>query len=152
MIPVQLIIAAVIAAVSFATAWTYQGNHYERVIAEQRAAQSALLAEAYANAKRETERMAQAKDAALKQASIRQAALSRDLAANRAGLVGLSHATDQALRAAEHSHSSCKSNAAALADVFAGCTGQLVNLGEAADGWRSEALTLREAWPTSAQP
>lgn len=143
-----LIFAGVSALAGATGAYLWQENRYERVIAEQRTAQAALLAEAHANARRETKRLQEAKDKALKAAAVRQSALANDLAANRDALGRLSHAADSALRTASDSHSSCKLVAAAATDVFQQCSGRLVEMGKAADDWHSEAVTLREAWPT----
>lgn len=148
MIPVQLIIAAVIAAVSFATAWTYQGNHYERVIAEQRAAQSVLLVEAHANAKRETERMAQAKDAAERKARVREATLARDLARTRSVADGLRD--DLATARSALPTASCDSvrvHAATLNTVFGECAAAIEGLAGQAQGHAIDTLKLLDAWP-----
>jgi hypothetical protein len=97
----------------------------------------------------DTIRLQKAKDDAQRLAAVRQSALARDLAANRDGLVRLSHAADSALRSASDSHEQCITRAAAFSDVFAGCGKQLVDLGATADRLASDKQALIESWPTS---
>ena len=144
-----MIFAGVVALAAATGSYSLTRSHYERVIADQRAAQSALLAEAHANALRETKRLQEAADKAAKAAAIRQSALARDLAANRDALGRLSHAADSALRSASDSHEQCITRAAAFNDVFAGCSKQLVDLGATTDRLASDKQTLIESWPTS---
>jgi hypothetical protein len=147
MIPLPVIFAGVAAIAGFTGAWTYQENRYERIIAEQRAAQSALLVDAYANAKRETERLQSAKDAAERKAQVRIAAVKRDAAAASTALGMLSDAADTAIRTAQQSHSACESVAATSTDLLKQCSGRYSAVAESADQWYSETVTLREAWP-----
>lgn len=142
-----LIFAGVSALAGATGAYLWQENHYERVIAEQRATQSALLAEAHAHARRETQRLQEAKDKALKAAALRQSALARDLAANRDALRMLSGAADSTIRAAQHSHGACLAAAATQGDVLNQCSARLVDVGEAADRHVSDIQTLIESWP-----
>lgn len=143
-----LIFAGVSALAGATGAYLWQENRYERELSDLRADQATALAKANADALAETQRIQEIANKALKAAAARQSALARDLAANRDGLIRLSHAADSALRSANDSHSSCKLVAAAAADVFQQCSGRLVEVGKAADDWHSEAVMLREAWPT----
>ena len=145
MIPV--ILAAAVGLASATGTYFWQENRYERQLSNLRADQATALAQANANALAETQRLQKAKDAALKQASVRQAALARDLAANRAGLTGLSHAADSALRGASDSLSACNANANTLTVVFGRCAGQLSDMAADADRLLSDKQTLIEAWP-----
>lgn len=148
MIPVQLIIAAVIAAVSFATAWTYQGNHYERVIAEQRAAQSVLLVEAHANAKRETERIQEIANAAERKHQGRIADMRKSAAATAVIADGLRD--DLAAARAAMPGASCDSirgYSATLSTVFDECATEVGRLASQADGHAIDTLKLLESWP-----
>ena len=148
MIPVQFIVAGVIAAASFGAAWTYQGAKYERVIAEQRAAQSALLAEAYANAQRETERMAQAKDEAERKAAIRIADLRRDLARTRSVADGLRN--DLATARTTLPDASCstvRAYAITANTILDECGSALFEMAGNAESQRLDALKLLESWP-----
>lgn len=142
-----LVFAGVAAVAGFTAAWQIQGQRYDAIIAEQRATQSALLAEAHANAKRETERLQKAKDEALKAAALRQSALARDLAANRDGLIRLSHAADTALRDSSSSLDASNANANTLTVVLGRCAGQLSDVAADADRLASDRQTLIEAWP-----
>ena len=142
-----LIFAGVAAVASFTAAWQIQGMRYDAIISEQRAAQSALLAEAHANAKRETERLQAAKDAALKAAAARQSALARDLASNRDALGRLSNAADSALRDSSGSLASCNGNANTLTVVLGRCAGQLSDMAADADRLASDRQTLIDSWP-----
>ena len=147
MIPVQLIVAAAIAAASFGAAWTYQGNRYEAKLAEREAAQAIQLAEATKDALARTVALQKAKDEAERKHQSRLADIRRDAAGVRVALVGLSHAADEALRRASDSHSACQSVAATSADLLQQCSVRYQSVAESADGWVSEALRLREAWP-----
>ena len=101
-----LIFAAAASVAGFTAAWQIQGMRHERQLSDIRADQATALAKANATALAETQRIQEIANKALKAAAARQSALARDLAANRAGLIGLSDAADSALRTAEQSHSS----------------------------------------------
>lgn len=148
MIPVQLIVAGVIAAVSFGAAWTYQGNRYEQTIAEQRAAQSALLVEAHANAKRETERLQEIANEAERKHQTRLTDMRRDIARVRTVADGLRN--DLATARAALPDASCTSvrgHALALNSILDECRGAVVEMAEHADRRASDSLMLLEAWP-----
>lgn len=152
MIPVQLIVAGVIAVTGFGAAWTYQGNRYERVIAEQRAAQSALLVEAYANAKRETERIQEIANAAERKHQGRIADMRKSAAATSVIADGLRD--DLAAARAAMPGASCDSirqHASTLNTVFGYCASRLERMAEVATGHSIDALKLLESWPKSAQ-
>jgi hypothetical protein len=148
-IPLPVIFAIVSAVAGATGAHLYTRNHYETILAERTAAHATALAQANADALAKTLSLQAAKDKALKAAAVRQSALARDLAANRDGLVRLSHAADSALRSAHDSHEQCIARATAFSDVFAGCGKQLVDLGATADRLASDKQALIESWPTS---
>ena len=147
MIPVQLIIAGVLAAAGFGSAWMVQEWRYEKTLSDIHAEQALALAAAESKAHETTIRLQkQVDDAARKHAS-RVADLRRDAAGSRSALLGLSHAADQALRRAEDSHAACLADASTLTVVLGKCSAELQDMAELTDGWHNEAMTLREAWP-----
>lgn len=147
MIPVQLIVAGAIAAVSFAGAWQIQGVRYEAILAEREAVQATALAEATAKALATTIKLQKAKDDAERKYNRRLADTRRDADSSRSALVGLSQAADTALRRASDTHSACQSVAATSTDLLQQCSVRYQSVASEADGWVSEALRLREAWP-----
>jgi len=147
-IPIQFIAAAAISVVSFGSAWTYQGARYEREIALQRSERLALLAEAHANAKLETERLAKAKDDAERLAQARQSALARSVAAVRVERDGLRDELAAARsQLPDASCASVRDHAATLSTVLGRCTDRLERMAEAASGHASDSLKLQQSWP-----
>ena len=147
MIP-QILIAAAIAGISAAGAWSFQEARYGKQIADIHSTHALAFAQAQKDAHDTAARLQADKDEAVRKASARQHALARDLAGARTALVGLSDAADSALRSASNSHSACLVSADAFADVFQQCRGRLVEVGAAADGHASDAQTLIDSWPT----
>jgi len=147
MIPLPVIFAIVSAVAGATGAHLYTRNHYETVLAERTATQATALAQANANALAETQRLQAAKDEAERLAKVRQSALARDAAASRDALIGLSHATDSALRSASDSHSACLADASNLAVVFGRCATKLQGVAADADLLANNVQTLIEAWP-----
>lgn len=139
----QLIAAAVIAAASFGAAWQFQSwrmdakekEHVEQILADQRSASAAAI------------RRQEAVISAVNAGSVREVALRRDAAGARTALVGLSHATEQALRDAATTHATCIDRAAAVADVLKQSTERYRSLGETCDRHVSDIKTLTAAWP-----
>lgn len=149
---IPLLFATAAAVAGFTGAWQIQAMRHDRAISEIRATQAQELAQAVGEAHEETLALQAAKDASERKARIREAALARDLAANRDGLVGLSYAADQALRAANDSHGTCQSVAAAQGNVLNQCSARLVEVAADADQLSAETVMLRDAWPTLSQP
>lgn len=147
MIPVQLILAGAIAAAGFGSAWLVQEWRYEKQLSDIHAEQALALATATKEAHETTIRLQKQVDDAERKHASRVADLRRDAAGSRSALLGLSHATDQALRRAEASHSSCIADANTLTVVLGKCAVEYQSVAESADGWRNEVTTLREAWP-----
>jgi 7-keto-8-aminopelargonate synthetase-like enzyme len=146
-IPLPVIAALAAGVIAGAGAWTFQENRYEAILAERTAEYSTALAAANANALAKTIALQKAKDEAERKAQIRITAARRDAAASQSALVSLSDAADSALRHASTSHSACLADANTRTVVLGKCAGELQDMGEIADGWHNEALTLREAWP-----
>lgn len=146
MIPIQFIAAGAIAAVSFGAAWTYQGARYEREIADQRAEQLVLLAEAQANARLETERMAKAKADAERSHQIRLAAMARSAAAVRDERDRLrDELAASRVQLPDASCTSVREYAATLNTVFGLCADRLEGLAREAQGHASDSLKLQQA-------
>ena len=125
---------------------------YERTIAEQRAAQSALLVDAYANAKRETERLQEKANAAERKHQSRIIDLSRDIARNRSIADGLRDELTTASAALPNATcDSVRQHAATLNSVFGECSAEVERLGAAASGHAIDSMKLLESWP-SPQP
>lgn len=139
----QLIIAAVIAASSFAGGWTIQSWRYgakekarvEQILVDQRLAAATAI--------RRADNVIQAQSAAANRA----ADLRRAADGSRAALVSLSHAADSALRAASASHNACLERATAIRVVLDQCGAAYQDLGTVADRHASDVKTLTDAWP-----
>ena len=144
-----LIFAGVASVAGFTAAWQIQGMRYDAIIAEQRAAQSTLLAEAHANAKRETERLQKEKDEAEKRAAKRLADARADAARASAALGMLGDAADSALRTAQHTHAACQSVVATSTDLLQQCGSRYSSVAAEADRAISEVMLLRDAWPSA---
>jgi hypothetical protein len=142
-IPVQLIIAGVIAATGFGAAWNIQSWRYgaketaraQQILVDQRLSAAASI------------RRADDVIAAQSAAAGREIALRRDAAGARADLVGLSHATAAAMRAASASHAACLERASAVRVVLDQCGVAYQELGERADRHANDVKTLITAWP-----
>lgn len=139
----QLIIAALIAAAGFGTAWKIQGfrmdakekEHVEQILdAERRAAAKAL-------------RNQETVIAAQSEAARRSADLRRDAAGARAAADGLRSATDQTLRDAAASLDACTLRAAAIGELLGTVEEAGRGMAQKADIHANDARTLIEAWP-----
>jgi hypothetical protein len=141
--PIQLIVALLIAAGGFGSAWKIQswrmdameGEYVKQALADQRSASTAAI--------RRQEVVITAQAAANSYAVV----LRRDADSARTALVGLSHATEQALRDATTSHSACLERATAIADVQQQSTERYRSLGETCDRHVNDLKTLTSAWP-----
>ena len=110
----QLIIAAIVAAASFGSAWQIQSwrmdakekANVEQILADQRSAATAAL------------RRQEVVIAAQNAAAGREVALRRDADSARTALVGLSHATEQALSRAQATHAACLVTADAASELL----------------------------------
>lgn len=139
----QLIIAALIAAAGFGTAWKIQGfrmdakekEHVEQQFESERSAAKTAI--------RRVETVIEAQNAAAN----RERDLRGAAAGARAALVGLSSSADQALRDAATSHAACTERAAAIRVVLDQCGAAYQELGAVADRHVSDIQTLVAAWP-----
>ena len=139
----QIIIAAVIAATGFGAAWKIQDQRFDakekdyaqQALADQRSAATAAI--------RRTETVIQAQSAA----TVRDGVLRRDAAGARTALVGLSLATEQALRDAATSHAACTERARALGVVLGTVAAAGGAIAEKSDRHASDAKMMLDAWP-----
>lgn len=139
----QLIIAAIIATASFGSAWQIQSwrmdakekANVEQILVDQRSTATAAL------------RRQEVVIAAQAAANSRAAVLRRDADSARTALVGLSLATEQALRDAATSHATCLERAATIADVQQQSTERYRSLGETCDRHVNDLKTIMAAWP-----
>ena len=139
----QLIIAALIAASGFGSAWIIQSwrfgakekDYAQQALVDQRSAATTAI--------RRTEAVITAQSAA----SIRNAGLRRDADSARSALVGLSLATEQALRDAATSHAACVVRANTLSELLGTVASAGGDIAGKADRHANDAKTLIDAWP-----
>lgn len=140
----QLIIAALIAVAGFGTAWKVQDWRYnakEKERAEQQLEKERIAAKA---AIRRAEAVIEAQNAATN----RERDLRGAAAGARAALVGLSDATDTAMRGAAASHAACLERTDTLGELLGTVAQAGAGMAEKADRHASDAQTLTDAWPT----
>lgn len=142
-----VVFAFVAAAAGFTSAWQIQAMRHDAAITTLKNEYLKRDFRALENAHAKTISLQASKDAAEREARIRQTALARDIAANRDALVSLHSAADQALRRANDTHGACLATAAAQRDVLDSCSARLVEVGAAADQHVSDIKTLTEGWP-----
>ena len=80
-------------------------------------------------------------------AAIRERDLRNDAAGARAALVGLSNATDAAMRDAATSHGACLERTSALGELLGTVAQAGAGMAEKADLHASDARKVIEAWP-----
>lgn len=147
MIPV-LAAAAISAVLAAGGAWQYQANKYERVLSEQRTEYATAQVRALEMANADTIRLQAQAQTAAAAAAARLRGIAADRERLRVTADGLSNAaTDAASRACSDTTAARSEPAAALADVFGQCVGELKEVAEHADRWASEAVMLLDAWP-----
>lgn len=148
MIP-QALIAAAIAAVAAAGAWSFQEARYGKQIADIHAEHSLALAAATAGAHAETLRLQEIVNAAERKNQVRIATLRRDRDRAHAVIDGLRNDLATARVALpDATCTSVRDYTATLADVFGECTAEVGRLAETADRHSLDAARLIEAWPT----
>lgn len=81
----------------------------------------------------------------------REVVLRRDAAGARVALVGLSGATEQAMRAAQTTHAACLERANAISVVLGQCAGRYTGLAATADRIASDREALIDGWPTDSK-
>ena len=140
-------LCAISAAISAAGAYQWQAYRYEArmaaMVAEYAQAQHTAIEVAHA----ETIRLQERKGKAEVQAARRVRAAAADAAVLRGALDRLSDAADSALRESSDSIATCTAHGATVTELFGQCASRYGDVAKEADGWRNEAMTLREAWP-----
>ena len=139
----QLIIAALIAAAGFGTAWKIQDW---RMDAKERERVEQELNDERVRAATQIRRE-EAVIVAQNQAQARARSLRLDADGARAAADGLRVATAEALRTAATSHAACTERAAAIRVVLDQCGAAYQELGAVADRHTSDIQTLMAAWP-----
>ena len=140
---IQLIIAALIYAIGFGSAWKIQSvradakekEHVEQILADRRTAAASNI--------RRLDNVISAQD----KATVRLVALRRDADASHWALVSLSSAADTALRSAQDSQAACLERAHTLRDVLGTMAETGGTIAAQADRHASDVQTLTEAWP-----
>lgn len=146
--PVQLLVAAAIAAAAFGTAWTAQGWRYDKQIADIHAAQAVASAEAQRKANEATAMLQQQADAAQREHARRLADVRRDADRARGAADRLRNDLDTARATLPSATcSAARDYAATVNELFGECTATAGRLAEAADGHAADALMLQQAWP-----
>ena len=140
---IALAIALASSATGFATAWKIQD--YFIVKKENEYVEQTLRAtkDAAAEAAKRSDNIIAAQNAA----TVRERSLRADAASSRDALIGVSHATGEALRAAQSNHAACLASANALGAVFETVTAERRELAEKADRHVVDVQTLLDAWP-----
>jgi len=145
--PVTLITHGIVAVAAATGAWAWQANSYDAQIASIQTEYAQAKHRAVENAHAETIRLQTRKDEAEVQAARRVRAAAADAAVLRDSLDRLSDAADSALRESGDSIAACTAHGSTITELFGQCSSRYGEVAQQADGWRNEALTLREAWP-----
>ena len=140
---IQLIIAALVYAIGFGSAWKIQSvradakeqKHVEQILADQRTAAASNI--------RRLDNVISAQD----KATGRLVALRRDADASHWALVSLSSAADAALRTGQDSQAACPVTANTLRDVLGTMAEAGGTIAAQADRHASDVQTLIDAWP-----
>ena len=139
----QLLIAAIIAAASFGTAWRIQDWRFdakEKTHAEQKLAQVQLSAAADI---RRMDNTIQAQRAA----TSRAVALRRDLDSSRSELERLRDTLARPVPGTSAAADACVESGSKRNVVLLECLASYEALARDADLWKNDALMLRDAWP-----
>lgn len=139
----QLLIAAIIAAASFGTAWRIQDWRFdakEKTHAEQKLAQIQHNAAA-------SIRRADNVILAQNQAAHRTGRLLRDLGSSRTELDRLRAQLAQPVPGAGDTTTACADRTDPARELFADCAAQLTDMAGKADRINSDRQTLIDAWP-----
>lgn len=84
---------------------------------------------------------------AVNAAKAREQSARADAESARAALVGLSHASEQAIRFAQSSHEACIVTATATTELLEVCSSRYTGLAEKADRHVGDVQTLMQAYP-----
>jgi hypothetical protein len=134
-------------AIAAAGAWAYQGHRYDAQLAEVQLAYSKRDFTALEAQYAETVRYQQKADTAAKNAAARVRGLAADRDILRGAVERMRNDLTATSNDATDTGAATADNAAAARVVSAECADALATMAGHADGWRSEAMTLREAWP-----
>lgn len=135
------------AAIAAAGAWAYQGHRYDAQLAELQLSYSKRDFTALEAQYAETVRYQRKADEAAKNAADRVRKLAADRDILRGAVERMRNDLTATSNAATDTGATTADNAAATRVVSAECADALATMAGHADGWRSEAMTLREAWP-----
>lgn len=139
----QLIIAAVIFAMGFGSAFQIQEWRMKSKEADRVEQALRITQENTATTLRRTDNIIQAQN----DAAVRAIALRRDADRSRTALVSLSAAADEALRRAQAGHDASINTAIAAIDILKRCGKEYAGLAEVADRHVNDIKTISEAWP-----
>ena len=145
--PVTIITHGIVAVAAAAGAWVWQANSYEAKLAAVQTEYAQAQARAVEHAHAETLRYQHQADTAAKNAAKRVRTLAADRDILRGAVERLRNDLTASGNAATDTGATTTDNAAAARVVSAECADALATMAGHADGWRSEAMTLREAWP-----
>jgi len=135
------------ATIAAAGVWAYQGHRYDAQLSDVRREYLQRDFKALEAQYAETVRYQHQADTAAKNAAARVRNLAADRDILRGAVDGLRGDLTASGNAATDTGATTTDNAAAARVVSAECADALATMAGHADGWRSEAMTLREAWP-----
>lgn len=149
----MLITSLVSAAVAFGLGWSVNGMRLGEQIADIKRTRAESIAQGVKDALQTTTELQGKKDAAIKTATARNAALATAADNARAESERL---RDELAKArtdiANASDSSVRQYATTLGSVFTECGAALEGMARKADGHASDARTLIDAWPKKEAP
>lgn len=146
--PIRLIIAAILAALTFTGGYQVAARNYRLQIAEREVALAKQYDKQVQEAQDETLQWQRAKDQADVQAAARQAALADAAGRLRRERDGLrDQLTTDRSRLPNASCGSVREYAATLGAVFGECAAEAEGLAGQASGHASDTLKLLQSWP-----
>lgn len=148
--PVTIITHGIVAVAAAAGAWAWQANSYEAKLAAVQTEYAQAQARAVEHAHADTIRLQEKADHAQANAAVRIRTASADRDLLRAAVDRLRGELAKSPSGSNaDTGAAADNNGSAAAVVSAECADALATMAGHADGWRSEAMTLREAWPTN---
>jgi hypothetical protein len=145
--PVTIITHGIVAVAAAAGAWAYQGHRYDAQLSEVQLSYSKRDFKALEAQYADTIRLQKKAEDAQAKAAVRIRTLAADRDILRGAVERLRGDLTASGNAATDTGATTTDNAAAARVVSAECADALATMAGHADGWRSEAMTLREAWP-----
>ena len=144
----SLLAAALASALSAGGAWVWQANAYTAKISEMQQAQAEQTAKAVTKALDETIALQRKKDAALKSAEARAAALRVAAAGALAESDSLrAQLAEERMRLPDATVAACRAYALSLNTVLDQCQARHRELASKADGHAADVRTLLDSWP-----